>query len=53
MRVPLSWLREYVPIEMPLDELAEKLSVAAAEVEGIESVEGVVRHFHPLMRNGA
>ena len=38
MRVPLSWLREYVPIEMPLDELAEKLSVAAAEVEGIERI---------------
>jgi phenylalanyl-tRNA synthetase beta chain len=38
MRVPLSWLREYVPIEVPLDELAEKLSVAAAEVEGIERI---------------
>jgi len=38
MRVSLSWLREYVPIEMPLDELAEKLSVAAAEVEGIERI---------------
>src|SRR5438093_2445219 len=38
MRVPLSWLREYVSIEMPLDELTEKLSVAAAEVEGIERI---------------
>src|SRR5256885_9043814 len=38
MRVPLSWLREYVPIDVPLDELAEKLSVAAAEVEGIERI---------------
>jgi phenylalanyl-tRNA synthetase beta chain len=38
MRVPLSWLREHVPIEMPLDELAEKLSVASAEVEGIERI---------------
>src|SRR5262249_33664968 len=38
MRVPLSWLREYVPIELPLDELAEKISVASAEVEGIERV---------------
>jgi phenylalanyl-tRNA synthetase beta chain len=36
MRVPVSWLREYVPIEVPLGELAEKLSVASAEVEGIE-----------------
>ena len=40
MRVPISWLREYVPVEMPLDELATRLSIASAEVEGIE-VRGV------------
>jgi phenylalanyl-tRNA synthetase beta chain len=38
MRVPVSWLREYVSVEVPLDELAEKLSVASAEVEGIERI---------------
>jgi phenylalanyl-tRNA synthetase beta chain len=38
LRVPVSWLREYVPIELPLDELATKLSVAAAEVEGLERI---------------
>ncbi len=36
MRVPVSWLRDYVAIEMPLDELADRLSVASAEVEGVE-----------------
>ena len=36
MRVPVSWLREYVPIEMPLEELATRLSVASAEIEGVE-----------------
>jgi len=36
MRVPVSWLREYVPLEMPLEDLATKLSVSSAEVEGIE-----------------
>jgi phenylalanyl-tRNA synthetase beta chain len=36
MRVPVSWLRDYVPLEMPLDELATRLSVSSAEVEGIE-----------------
>jgi phenylalanyl-tRNA synthetase beta chain len=36
MRVPVSWLRDYVAIEMPLAELATRLSVASAEVEGIE-----------------
>jgi phenylalanyl-tRNA synthetase beta chain len=36
MRVPVSWLREYVPLEMPLQGLAERLSISTAEVEGIE-----------------
>src|SRR5436190_18295698 len=36
MRVPVSWLRDYVPIEMPLPELATRLSISTAEVEGIE-----------------
>ncbi len=36
MRVPVSWLRDYVPLEMPLDDLATRLSVSSAEVEGIE-----------------
>ncbi|MFL6066969.1 MAG: phenylalanine--tRNA ligase subunit beta [Gaiellaceae bacterium] len=32
----MSWLRDYVPVEMPLQELADRLSVSTAEVEGIE-----------------
>jgi len=36
MRVPVSWLQDYVPIEMPLPELATRLSVSTAEVEGVE-----------------
>src|SRR5438270_10004530 len=36
MRVPISWLREYVAFDLPLAELAERLSIASAEVEGIE-----------------
>ncbi len=36
MKVPLSWLRDYVALEMPLGELATRLSVSSAEVEGIE-----------------
>ncbi|MBV8597779.1 MAG: phenylalanine--tRNA ligase subunit beta [Actinobacteria bacterium] len=31
------WLRDYVPVDMPLAELATRLSVASAEVEGIET----------------
>ena len=36
MRVPVSWLRDYVPLDMPLGELAARLSIATAEIEGIE-----------------
>jgi phenylalanyl-tRNA synthetase beta chain len=36
MRVPIGWLREYVPVEAPLDELAARINVSVAEVERIE-----------------
>src|SRR5439155_25305964 len=36
LRVPVSWLRDYVAVEMPLGELAERLSVSSAEVDGVE-----------------
>ncbi len=32
MRVPLSWLREYVDLEMPVDELSHRLTMAGIEV---------------------
>jgi len=38
VRVPVSWLRDYVALEMPLAELATRLSVASAEVEGIDTL---------------
>jgi phenylalanyl-tRNA synthetase beta chain len=38
MRVPIGWLREYVPIELPVEEFATQLSVATAEIEGIERI---------------
>lgn len=37
MRVPVSWLRDYVPLEMPLAELADRLSVSSAVVAAIEA----------------
>ena len=36
MKVPLSWLRDYVPLPMPLGELADRLSICSAEVSTIE-----------------
>ena len=36
MRVPLSWLREYVDVAMSPEELAERLTLAGMEVSGVE-----------------
>jgi phenylalanyl-tRNA synthetase beta chain len=36
MRVPLSWLREHVPLEMPVEALAERLDVSTAVVAAVE-----------------
>jgi len=38
MKAPLSWLKEYVDINMPVAELAEKLTIAGIEVNSIESI---------------
>jgi len=36
MKVPLSWLRDYVPLPMPLGELAHRLSISTAEIGAVE-----------------
>jgi phenylalanyl-tRNA synthetase beta chain len=41
MRVPMSWLREYVPVTVPTRELADRLVISSCEVDGI-AVRGVV-----------
>ena len=36
MKVPLSWMKEYVPVELPAEEIARRLTMAGVEVTGIE-----------------
>ena len=38
MKVPISWLKEYVEITLPIEELAHKLTLAGLEVEEIRYV---------------
>jgi phenylalanyl-tRNA synthetase beta chain len=38
MRVPLSWLREYVRVDAGTQEIADALSISTAEVHGVEQV---------------
>ncbi len=46
MKVSLNWLKDYIDIEMPPDELGHLLTMAGLEVEGIEpagqSLDGIV-----------
>ena len=46
MKVPISWLKEYIDIDFSTEELADKLIFSGIEVEGIETVgssfEGIV-----------
>jgi phenylalanyl-tRNA synthetase beta chain len=38
MRVPLSWLREFVEIDLTPEQLAERLTLLGMEVQGIERI---------------
>lgn len=38
MRAPISWLREYVDIDLPIEDLAERLTLAGLEVKAIDRV---------------
>jgi phenylalanyl-tRNA synthetase beta chain len=45
LKVPLSWLRDYVSVDVPVEELADRLGTATAEVEalhrrGVADVDG-------------
>jgi phenylalanyl-tRNA synthetase beta chain len=40
MKAPLRWLGEYVEISLPIQELAEKLTMSGAEVSGMETIGG-------------
>ncbi len=47
MKAPLSWLREYVSIEIPVEELASRLALTGTEVERVAHV-GVAGDEHNL-----
>ena len=38
MKVPVSWLREYVDLDATPEELADKLTFSGIEVEGIHTI---------------
>jgi phenylalanyl-tRNA synthetase beta chain len=40
MKVPLSWLRDYVDVNIPVEELAERLTLAGLEVGDIQTLGG-------------
>ena len=38
MKVSLSWLREYIPIDLDPQEISDRLTMAGLEVDGVESL---------------
>lgn len=40
MKIPLSWLQEYLPVELKAGELVDLLTFSGVEVEGVETVGG-------------
>src|SRR6516165_2088018 len=38
MKVPLSWLREYVDLTLPVPQLVERLTLAGLEVAGVRLI---------------
>ena len=40
MKIPLSWLQEYVDVTLPSTELANRLTMAGIEVKGVEAIGG-------------
>ena len=38
MKIPLKWLAEYVPLTLPVAELAERLTLAGLEVSGVRLI---------------
>ncbi len=38
MKIPLSWLKDYVDINIPAEDLAERLTLAGLEVENVEYI---------------
>ena len=38
MRIPISWLKDYVNITLPVEELADKLTIAGMEVDAVEYI---------------
>ena len=38
MKVPMSWLEDYIDIDVPVEDLAERMTLAGLEVESIEYV---------------
>ena len=40
MKIPINWLKDYVDVNLPADELAEKLTLAGFEAEEVEIIGG-------------
>ena len=54
MLVPISWLKDYVDINMSVEELADLITIAGLEVEGIDYIgdKGEIMGLGPVTNDG-
>nr|MBC8281319.1 hypothetical protein [Chloroflexota bacterium] len=45
MKIPLSWLKQYIDVDMPAPELAHRLTMAGIEVGEGEVIGGLAEVF--------
>jgi len=38
MKIPLSWIQEYIDTGLPASELAERLTMAGTEIKGVQVI---------------
>ena len=51
MKVPISWLKEYVDITMPVEEIAQKLTISTRTVS--KHVSNILQKLHLANRTQA
>ncbi len=53
MKAPISWIKDFVDIDIPVEELAERLTMTGLEVDGIQMVGLAAAYASPVGVHGS
>ena len=48
MKVSLNWLKRYVDIDVPVEELCSRMTMSGFEVEGVEDLSATMENVNQL-----